>query len=125
MKDARRMMRDILPDLPEDFDRNRIVMRAKTGGCRKGLTLRLNGCDFNPMHRMRFRGFFAIPDNKEIGTYETVAERVGKIVVRGGCAVVVENRLKSVARRANVTIKEAWKDGKYVVLHMEPENQPR
>lgn len=125
MKNARRLMKGILPELPEDFDRNRIVMRAPMGGRRKGLTLRLNGCDFNPMHRMSFRGFFAIPDNKEIGTYETVAERVGKIVVRGGGAVVVENRLKSVARRANVTIKEAWKDGKYVVLHMEPENQLR
>ncbi len=115
-----------LPALPDGFDRSKIVM-PDTGTRKHASTIRLNRCDFEPMARAHFRGFFAVANHKSIGSDDTVADRAHKILANGGTAYIVNNvrKDKDGNRRAIVRLVEAFSylDWKYVVLHIEPLNQ--
>lgn len=114
---------NVLPELPEGFDKKRIVMpeRVLRG---QANTLRLNRCDFDPIEKSGFKGFFAVANKRCIGSKESVAERAKTIVANGGIMFLVRNVRTGDEgfRKEFVRLVEAYSylGGKYVVLHIEP-----
>lgn len=114
---------NVLPELPEGFDKKRIVMpeRVLRG---QANTLRLNRCDFDPIEKSGFKGFFAVANNRCIWSKESVAERAKTIVANGGIMFLVRNVRTGDEgfRKEFVRLVEAYSylGGKYVVLHIEP-----
>lgn len=116
-------MENVLPELPEGFDKKRIVMPEQV--CRGQVnTLRLNRCDFDPIEKSGFKGFFAVPNNRCIGARESVAERARTLIDNGGAVFLVRNAKAGDEgfRKEFVRLVEAYSylGGKYVVLHIEP-----
>lgn len=114
---------NVLPELPEGFDKKRIVMpeRVLRG---QANTLRLNRCDFDPIEKSGFKGFFAVANKRCIRSKESVAERAKTIVANGGIMFLVRNVRTGDEgfRKEFVRLVEAYSylGGKYVVLHIEP-----
>lgn len=112
-----------LPELPDGFDEGRIVMPETV---RRGTTnaLRLNRCDFDPIEKSGFKGFFAVANKRCIGARESVAERAKTLVANGGIMFLVKNISMGDEgfRKELVRLVEAYSylGGKYVVLHIEP-----
>lgn len=112
-----------LPDLPDGFDKGRIVMPNQA---RRGLanTLRLYRCDFDPIEKSGFNGFFAVANKRCICARGSVAERAKILVANGGTVFLVRHvRAGDVGfRKILVRLVEAFSylGGKYVVLHIEP-----
>lgn len=116
-------MENVLPELPDGFDKGRIVMPKQV---RRGQTntLRLNRCDFDPIEKSGFKGFFAVANNRCIGARESVAERAKTLVANGGIMFLVRNvnMRDECFKKKLVRLVEAYSylGGKYVVLHIEP-----
>lgn len=116
-------MKNVLPELPEGFDKKRIVMPEQV---RRGTTntLRLCKSDFDPIERSRFNGFFAVPNKRHVGTKESVSERARTLIDNGGAVFLVRNAKAGDEgfRKEFVRLVEAYSylGGKYVVLHIEP-----
>lgn len=115
-------MENVLPDLPDGFDRRRIVMPEQVQR-RRSNTLRLCKCDFDPIERSGFHGFFAVQNKRLYGTKESVAERARTLIANGGAVFLVRN-VKSGDngfRKVSVRLVEAYSylEGKYVVLHID------
>lgn len=114
---------NVLPELPDGFDRRMIVMpkQVRRG---KANTLRLYKCDFDPIERSGFKGFFAVPNKRHVGTKESVSERARTLIDNGGAVFLVRNAKAGDEgfRKAAVRLVEAYSylEGKYVVLHIEP-----
>ena len=113
---------NVLPELPDGFDRRRIVMPEHVRRGRAN-TLRLYRCDFDPIERGEFHGFFAVPNKGHIGTKESVAERARTLVANGGNVFLVRH-VKSGDegfKKVSVRLVEAFSylEGKYVVLHID------
>ena len=96
-------MENVLPELPDGFDKGKIVMPKQV---RRGQanTLRLYKCDFDPIERSLFKGFFAVPNKKHIGTKESVAERARTLIANGG-ATRVSGRCSCASSRRSHTSK--------------------
>lgn len=114
---------NVLPELPEGFDKKRIVMPERVLR-RKANTLRLNRCDFDPIAKSGFKGFFAIPNKMHHGTKESIAERA-KLLIANGVTVFLMRHVRAGDvgfRKILVRLVEAYSylEGKYVVLHIEP-----
>lgn len=113
---------NVLPKLPDGFDTGSIVMpeHVRRG---KANTLRLYRCDFDPIEKSGFHGFFAIPNKNHIGTKESVAERARTLVANGGNVFLVRHAQPNdgIYRKVLVRLVEAFSylEGKYVVLHIE------
>lgn len=117
-------MENVLPELPDGFDRRVIVMPKQV---RRGQanTLRLYKCDFDPIDRSGFKGFFAVPNKRHIGgTKESVAERARTLIANGGAVFLVRHVKPGDEgfKKVFVRLVEAYSylEGKYVVLHIEP-----
>lgn len=116
-------MENVLPELPDGFDHGRIVMPDNV---RRGQTntLRLNRCDFDPIKKSGFKGFFAVANKRCIWSKESVAERAKTIVANGGIMFLIRNVSMGDEgfRKELVRLVEAYSylGGKYVVLHIEP-----
>lgn len=116
-------MENVLPELPEGFDKKRIVMSEQV---RRGTTntLRLNRCDFDPIKKSGFNGFFAVANKRCIGAKESVAERAKTLVANGGIMFLIKNinMGDEGSRKELVRLVDAYSylEGKYVVLHIEP-----
>lgn len=114
---------NVLPELPDGFDKGRIVMPEQV---RRGQTntLRLSRCDFDPIEKSGFKGFFAVPNNRCIGARESVAERARTLIDNGGAVFLVRHVKPGDEgfRKVFVRLVEAFSylEGKYVVLHIEP-----
>ena len=112
-----------LPELPDGFDEGRIVMPNQAQR-RRANTLRLYRCDFDPIEKSGFKGFFAVANKRCIGAKESVAERAKILVANGGTVFLVRRvRAGDVGfRKILVRLVEAYsyREGKYVVLHIEP-----
>lgn len=113
---------NVLPELPDGFDKRRIVMPEQVQRGRAN-TLRLCKCDFDPIERSGFKGFFAVPNKRLVGTKESVAERARTLIANGG-AVFLVRHVKSGDegfRKVSVRLVEAFSylEGKYVVLHID------
>lgn len=115
---------NVLPELPDGFDKGKIVMPEQV---RRGQvnTLRLYKCDFDPIDRSGFKGFFAVPNKRHIGgTKESVAERARTLIANGGAVFLVRHVKPGDEefRKMFVRLVEAFSylEGKYVVLHIEP-----
>lgn len=112
---------NVLPELPDGFDRRRIVMpeQVQRG---KANTLHLYRCDFDPIEKSGFHGFFAVPNKNHIGTKESVAERARTLVANGGNVFLVRHAQPNdgIYRKVLVRLVEAFSylEGKYVVLHI-------
>lgn len=118
-------MENVLPKLPDGFDKGRIVMpKASRSRRRQANTLRLNRCDFDPIEKSGFKGFFAVANKRSIGSKESVAERAKTLVANGGIMFLVRNVSMGDEgfRKELVRLVEAYSylEGKYVVLHIEP-----
>ena len=121
-------MENTLPDLPDGFDKGMIVMPEQVLR-RKANTLRLNRCDFDPISKSGFKGFFAIPNKKHIGTKESIAERARALIANGGAVFLVRN-VKSGDegfKKVSVRLVEAFSylEGKYGVLHIDRDQSER
>lgn len=116
-------MENVLPELPDGFDKGKIVM-PKQVRRRQANTLRLYKYDFDPIERSLFKGFFAVPNKKHIGTKESVAERARTLIANGGAVFLVRhvNTGDEGFRKVFVRLVEAFSylEGKYVVIHIEP-----
>lgn len=116
-------MENVLPELPDGFDKGKIVMPKQV---RRGQanTLRLYKCDFDPIERSGFKGFFAVPNKRHVGTKESVSERARTLIDNGGAVFLVRNAKAGDEgfRKEFVRLVEAYSylGGKYVVLHIEP-----
>lgn len=115
-------MENVLPELPDGFDKGRIVM-LETVRRRTTNTLLLNRCDFDPIEKSGFKGFFAVANKRCIGAKESVAERARTLIANGG-AVFLVRHVKSGDkgfRKVSVRLVEAFSylEGKYVVLHID------
>lgn len=115
-------MENVLPELPDGFDRGMIVMpkQVRRG---KANTLRLYKCDFDPIEKSGFKGFFAVQNKKHVGTKESIAERASTLIANGG-AVFLVRHVKSGDegfKKVSVRLVEAFSylEGKYVVLHID------
>lgn len=112
-----------LPKLPDGFDEGRIVMPNQAQR-RRANTLRLYRCDFDPIEKSGFKGFFAVANKRCICARGSVAERAKILVANGGTVFLVRHvRAGDVGfRKILVRLVEAFSylEGKYVVLHIEP-----
>ncbi len=116
-------MDNMLPKLPDGFDTGRIVMPERVRR-RQVNTLRLNRCDFDPIEKSGFKGFFAVANKRCIGSKESVAEHAKTLVANGGNMFLVRNVNMGDEdfRKEFVRLVKAYSylEGKYVVLHIEP-----
>lgn len=116
-------MENVLPSLPDGFDHGRIVMPDNVR-CGTANTLRLSRCDFDPIEKSGFKGFFAVANKRCIGSKESVAERAKTLVANGGIMFLIRNVSMGDEgfRKEFVRLVEAYSylEGKYVVLHIEP-----
>lgn len=116
-------MENVLQELPDGFDKGRIVMTNQARR-RRANTLRLYRCDFDPIEKSGFNGFFAVANKRCIGSKESVAERAKTLVANGGIMFLIKNINMGDEgfRKVAVRLVEAYSylEGKYVVLHIEP-----
>ena len=113
-----------LPGLPDGFDKGRIVVTTQARCGRAASTLRLYKCDFDPIEKSGFKGFFAVANKRCIGARGSVAERAKILVANGGAVLLVRHAKAGDAGFMKVPVRlvEAFSylEGKYVVLHIEP-----
>lgn len=113
-----------LKDLPKDFDRS-VIVRRDSHYRMSVRTLRLAKCDYLPMERNHFRGWFSLPDVRNNGNRISRIEAVKAIVDNGGdCVVSHYKKCRSVSK-VEVKILDAYMDNGNVVIHIEPRGEVR
>ena len=107
-----------LMDLPEDFDRSKIVMPGLRKSARD-VALYLCQSDFAPIERRGFSGYFAMRDILQGGKMRSMRLKIAMDECGGKLRLT-----KTISgRRAfdtEVRVLHAWRDREYVVVHMEP-----
>lgn len=106
----------MLDNIPDGFDRNMIVDCRQCSKPMRGATVRLSKCDYDPIEKNHFKGWFAFPDILASGYNERRHCLISRIISNGGvCDFALFERNKIVAKQ-RVSIINAFQDRNNVVV---------
>lgn len=114
-----------IEDIPEGFDRSVIVHRDRCQDRRQAHSIRVAMCDFKPMERNHFRGWFAIPDFGNIGSKTKRSECMRKILEAGGDGEIILIRNGRHDRIVSVKFIDAFMDNGLLVVQIEPRGKAK
>ena len=106
-------------EMPKDFDRSKIVRTGMDARQAEGIPLYMGLCDYDPIKRNHFSGWFAIPDVKCCSARHRT-RIVDDVMKHGGTCLLRLRRNGRTYEETRVTIIEAFRDGSCVVIHIEP-----
>lgn len=109
----------MLDNIPDEFNREVIVDCRQYSMPMRGTTVRLCKCDYLPIERNHFKGWFAFPDIISPGNNEPRHCLISRIIANGGeCVFACLEKGKIVAKQ-NVKIINAFQDHSNVVVLIE------
>ena len=109
----------MLKEIPDNFNRSAIVNCRQFPTQTRGRTVRLCKCDYLPIERNHFKGWFAFPDTISPGRKEPRHALISRIVLNGGvCTFACLEKGKTV-KSQNVVIMNAFQDHNNVVVYID------
>lgn len=110
---------DVLENLPSGFDCN-VIVNCRDNRTIRGATLRLAKCDYGPIARNHFKGWFAFPDTISAGFNKRRHCLISRILRlnEGECVLECVSHGK-VIERTKVKIINAFQDRNNVVVYIE------
>lgn len=119
MEESKMKTESTLKDIPDNFNRNAIINCRQFPTQTRGRTVRLCKCDYLPIERNHFKGWFAFPDTISPGRREPRHALISRIVLNGGvCTFACLEKGKTV-KSQNVVIMNAFQDHNNVVVHID------
>lgn len=108
-----------LKNIPDNFNRSAIINCRQCADSTRRSTVRLCKCDYLPIERNHFKGWFAFPDTISQGRKEPRHVHISRIVSNGGKCTFAFIEKGKIVKSQDVVIMNAFQDHNNVVVHID------